>query len=93
MLTIGGALGVLVNSLVHHWIGYNPPILMIAGMGAFMSAVTRSPLSSIIITLELTKNFLVYHPIMIASVMAYVVARQLSRKSLFEKMNELEARR
>ncbi|MGK7876794.1 MAG: chloride channel protein [Xenococcaceae cyanobacterium] len=68
--------------------GYNPQTLVIAGMGAFMSAVTRAPLSSIIITLELTKNTLLYHPLVISSVIAYLVARQLSRKSLFEKMNE-----
>ena len=88
LLTIGGALGLLLNSLVHHWIGYNPPTLVIAGMGAFMSAVTRSPLSSIIITLELTKNTLLYHPLTISSVIAYLVARQISRQSLFERMNE-----
>ena len=88
MLTVGGVLGLLLNSLAHHWIGYNPPTLVIAGMGAFMGAVTRAPLSSIIITLELTKNTLLYHPLVISSVIAYLVARQLSRKSLFEKMNE-----
>jgi CIC family chloride channel protein len=88
LLTVGGALGLLVNSLAHHWIAYNPPTLAIAGMGAFLSAVTRTPLSAIIITLELTKNFLVYHPLTISSVIAYLVARQLSSKSLFERMNE-----
>ena len=87
-LTVGGALGLLINSIAHHWIGYNPPTLMIAGMGAFLSALTRSPLSSIIITLELTKNTLLYHPLVISSIIAYLVARQISRKSLFEKMNE-----
>jgi CIC family chloride channel protein len=88
MLTVGGALGLLVNALANHWIAYNPPTLVIAGMGAFMSAVTRSPLSSIIITFELTKNFLLYHPLMISCVIAYLVARLFSSKSLFERMGE-----
>ena len=90
MLTVGGALGLLVNSLTQHWIGYNPPTLVIAGMGALMSAVTRAPISSTIVAFELTKNFALYHPLLISNVIAHMVAKQLSRKSLFEKMNELK---
>lgn len=86
LLTIGGALGLLVNALSNHWLAYDPPTLMIAGMGAFMSAVKRTPISSTIITFELTKNFVVYHPIVISSVISYLVARKLSRKSLFSQM-------
>ncbi|MGK7909426.1 MAG: chloride channel protein [Synechococcus sp.] len=86
LLTIGGALGLLVNALSNHWLAYDPPTLMIAGMGAFMSAVKRTPISSTIITFELTKNFVVYHPIVISSVISYLTARQLSRKALFSQM-------
>jgi CIC family chloride channel protein len=68
VLTIGGALELLVNALAHAWLVHIPPTWVVAGMGAFLSAVTRSPLSSVIISLELAENGILYHPQVFSSV-------------------------
>lgn len=93
MLTIGAAIGLLLTALIYHLSGYMPPTLTLAGMGAFMSAVMRVPISSIIITLELTKNFEAFHPLIFSCIPAYLVAQRIDRKSLYAHILEREENR
>jgi len=60
-----------------------PTTYALAGMGAFFSAVTRGPVTAIVIVFEITADFNLVLPLMIGSVIAYLVAHQLVGGSLY----------
>ncbi len=95
-LILGSTLGYLVCFLaqtMHLW--FNWPIgtvsgsefavtFALAGMAAFFSAVTRGPMTAIVIVFEMTQEFSVVLPLMISSVTAYLVAEAVSSGSVYK---------
>lgn len=94
-LILGSMLGYLICFLVqflNHWL--HLPIdtqagagfavtFALAGMGAFFSAVTRGPMTAIVIVFEMTQEFSIVLPLMISSVTAYLVAEAISKGSVY----------
>ncbi len=58
----------------------------LTGMGAFFSAVTRGPITAIVIVFEMTTNFNLVLPLMIGSVTAYLVAESLYSGSIYKHL-------
>jgi len=58
----------------------------LAGMGAFFSAVTRGPITAIVIVFEITTDFNLVLPLMIGSVIAYLVAHRLMGGSIYSHL-------
>jgi CIC family chloride channel protein len=86
MLTLGGALGLAAETLIDQ-IGLDPPSTAVfAGMGAFMAACARTPITATFLTFAVTKDLLLLKPILVASVGSYVMARLLHRDSLFRRL-------
>ncbi len=56
----------------------------LAGMAAFFSAVTRGPMTAIVIVFEMTQEFSIVLPLMISSVTAYLVAEAISSGSVYK---------
>lgn len=94
-LILGAALGDLVSSATQalQALGIPPGIEIIigspatytlAGMGAFFSAVTRGPITAIVIVFEMTTDFNLVLPLMIASVVSYIVAERISPNSIYQ---------
>lgn len=91
-LILGAALGHLVgiaeNTLLA---GQGQPVLYgLTGMGAFFGAVAKVPVTAIVIVFEMTTNFNMVLPLMIASVTAYLVAEWLAPGSLYTHLLELK---
>jgi chloride channel protein, CIC family len=63
-------------------------VFALAGMGAFFSAVTRGPVTAIVIVFEMTTNFGLVLPLMISSVVAYLVAEQVFSGSIYKHLLE-----
>ncbi|MBW4654301.1 MAG: chloride channel protein [Kaiparowitsia implicata GSE-PSE-MK54-09C] len=94
-LILGSALGYLVGTSAHGLetlvgIPLGIPVgissnstYALAGMGAFFSAVTRGPITAIVIVFEITANFNLVLPLMIGSVIAYLLALRLAGKSIY----------
>lgn len=88
-LVLGAALGYLVGTWEHHFLGLSMATTYArAGMGAFFSAVARVPITGIIIVFEMTTDFNLVLPLMIGSVTAYLVAESLSTGSLYDLLLE-----
>ena len=91
-LVLGAALGYLVGTTEFYLIGefstytfaFSPYTFALAGMGAFFTAVVRVPVTAIVIVFEMTADFNVVLPLMIASVVAYIVANSFAPGSLYE---------
>jgi chloride channel protein, CIC family len=97
-LVLGSALGYLVGFSAQGLetlvgvplgipVGVSPAsTYALAGMGAFFSAVTRGPITAIVIVFEITTDFNLVLPLMIGSVIAYLIADRLSGGSLYNRL-------
>ncbi|MEL6437814.1 MAG: chloride channel protein [Cyanobacteria bacterium J06621_8] len=88
-LVLGSALGYLVGLMEVALISSESPYTFaLAGMGAFFTAVVRVPVTAIIIVFEMTADFNLVLPLMIACAVAYIVAESVSAGSLYEHLLE-----
>ncbi|MEH1996127.1 chloride channel protein [Nostoc sp.] len=90
-LILGSCLGHIigVSELYITGVG-SPTTYALAGMGGFFSAVSKVPITAIVIVFEMTTDFNLVLPLMIVSVAAYLVADKVVPGSLYEKLLELK---
>ncbi|MDQ2099728.1 MAG: chloride channel protein [Tychonema bourrellyi B0820] len=90
-LVLGSALGHIVGILQADWLGVGLPVTYaLAGMGAFFCAVSRAPITAVVIVFEITADFKLVLPLMICSVVAYLVAEKVDSGSLYDRLLELK---
>lgn len=88
-LILGAALGYLIGVCEHHFLGMSLPVTYaLTGMGAFFSAVARVPITAIVIVFEMTTDFNLVLPLMIGCVVAYLVAEQTAKGSIYDRLLE-----
>ncbi|PSB36594.1 chloride channel protein [filamentous cyanobacterium Phorm 46] len=88
-LVMGSALGQLVGILQANSLGVGlPTTYALAGMGAFFCAVSRAPITAVVIVFEITADFKLVLPLMICSVVAYLVAEKVDSGSLYDRLLE-----
>ena len=81
---LGGSFGLLLNLLVPG-LSANPGVYAIVGMGAVVAGTTHGTLSAILIVYEMTSDYRVILPIMIAAGLAGAVARFIDPESIYLK--------
>ena len=93
MLMLGAFLGYIVASL-SNLLGFNidPVIMAMIGMGAFLSAVARTPITAVVMVFEMTAGYKFILPIMLSAAIADLVAQKLNHKPIYSKLivNNLE---
>ena len=84
-LFVGAVTGALFSALVQWaWPGLLPePAGVAIGMGAFLAACTHAPLTSVLMIFEMTGNYGVMVPLMLACVLGYSIARALRPASIY----------
>ncbi len=88
-LVLGSALGYLVGVGEFHVLGLGTPTnYALAGMGAFFSAVSKVPVTAIVIVFEMTMDFNLVLPLMITCVISYLIADKLAKGSLYQRLLE-----
>lgn len=86
-LSLGSALGYLVGTVEYGSLGVTlPTTYAMVGMGAFLSAVVRVPITSIIMVFETTQDFNLVLPLMIGCAIAYLVAQQIEQGSIYDRI-------
>ncbi|MFN5220231.1 MAG: chloride channel protein, partial [Cyanobacteriota bacterium] len=83
-LVVGACLGTLVQQLALLIFHTAPNTLMFAGGGAFLGALTRTPLTAILLTFELSKDYRLVLPIGFCTLTAIAVAQRFERHTIFE---------
>ncbi len=78
----GGLLGILFRT-TGLFSSISPEVYALVGMGAALAAVVHAPLASILILVELTADYSLVLPAMLASVIAVGAARLLHRDSVY----------
>ena len=93
MLMLGAFLGYIVAS-ISNLLGLNvdPIIISMIGMGAFLSAVARTPITAAVMVFEMTSGYKFILPIMLSAAIADLVAQKLNHKPIYSKLivNSLE---
>lgn len=79
---VGYLFGEACRALLPGW-GLEPGAFGLVGMGAFLAAATGAPVMAIIMIFELTLNYQILMPIMLAGVISYHVSRSLTTHSLY----------
>jgi CIC family chloride channel protein len=85
-LLVGAILGALIGQGVHQtWpeLSAAPQAYALVGMGAFLAATTHAPLMAILILFEMTLDYDIVLPLMLACVTAYTASRAISPDSLY----------
>ncbi len=89
-LILGSALGYLVGIWQFTILGAGlPTTYALAGMGAFFCAVSKAPITAVVMIFEITTDFNLVLPLMIGSVVSYFVAEMAARGSLYDKLLQL----
>ncbi|MEH2106961.1 chloride channel protein [Nostoc sp.] len=88
-LGLGAALGYLVGATEHSLLGMSAATTYAhVGMAGFFSAVSKVPITAVVIVFEMTTDFNLVLPLMIVSVVAYLVAEKIDPRSLYDLLLE-----
>ncbi len=78
---IGGAFGAICQFLFPEMVA-GPGAYAAVGIGAFLGATTHSPLTAIFLLFEMTGNYEIIIPVMLASIIGTVVAKHFYHDSI-----------
>ena len=81
-LSIGSAMGAAVG----HWMRVPIAACALIGMAAFLSGTIQAPITSFVIIFEMSGQHQMLLPIMLASMLAFMVARVLGTKHLYQAL-------
>tara|TARA_B100001996_G_scaffold49722_1_gene35627 strand:+ start:151 stop:1509 length:1359 start_codon:yes stop_codon:yes gene_type:complete len=90
MLTLGGAIGLIMGSWVELATGHAPSTYIFAGMGAFVAGCSRTPITAMFLAFALTKNLLIMKPVLISCIASFLIARAFNEESIYERQIQIE---
>jgi CIC family chloride channel protein len=88
-LFIGAMLGGSVGTVAHHFFpGYtaSPGAYALVGMGAVFAGVVRAPMTSVLMIFEMTQDYAVIVPLMIANLISLFIASRLQHEPIYEAL-------
>lgn len=86
---LGGAVGSAAHMLFPAWTA-NPGAYALVGMGAAFAGIVRTPLTSVIMVFEMTRDYNVIVPLMIANMLSFLVSARLQKLPLYEALAHQE---
>ncbi len=87
-LSIGATIGAVIAGFLE-LTGSNANMLIVVGMTAFLTGITRSPFTSAIIVIEMTDRHSAIFYLMLATVIASAIAYFVEKKSFYDLMKEM----
>jgi CIC family chloride channel protein len=85
-LFVGAALGGAIGIAVSQWAPFphgGPGAYALVGMGAMVAATSHAPLTGIVIMFELTGDYRIILPVMVACILSTVIASSLKAESIY----------
>lgn len=87
-LFVGASLGFLFGDAARYFPGHlliNPSAFALVGMGAFLAAATHAPIMAIIMIFELTLDYQIILPLMLACVVGYYTSVSIEKRSIYSE--------
>jgi CIC family chloride channel protein len=88
-LFIGAMLGGSVGTLAHHLFPTytaTPGAYALVGMGAVFAGIVRAPMTSVLMIFEMTQDYAVIVPLMIANLVSLFIASRLQHEPIYEAL-------
>ena len=88
-LFIGAMLGGSMGTIAHHFLpGYiaSPGAYALVGMGAVFAGVVRAPMTSVLMIFEMTQDYAVIVPLMIANLISLFIASRFQHEPIYEAL-------
>ncbi|MFZ1130743.1 MAG: chloride channel protein [Terriglobales bacterium] len=88
-LFIGAMLGGSVGTVAHHLFpAYTatPGAYALVGMGAVFAGIVRAPMTSVLMIFEMTQDYAVIVPLMIANLVSLFIAARLQHEPIYEAL-------
>lgn len=89
VLFIGAMLGGTVGGVAHHFwpqVTASPGAYALVGMGAAFAGIIRTPMTSVVLVFEVTRDYTIIVPLMIANLVSYFVSRKIQSDTLYEEL-------
>lgn len=96
LLVLGSEIGLAVGLLAQRVLPAafdHPETFAVVGMAAYFTAIVRAPLTGIVLMVELTGDYSLVLPLLVASLTAYGLADYLKDEPIYEKLLERDLRR
>ena len=96
LLVLGALIGAIMGRIAGIWwpsMAHTPAAFAVIGMAAAFSAIVRAPLTGIVLILEMTGNYQQLFPLVVASLIAYLVAEHMHNKPIYETLLEYDLER
>jgi len=88
-LFLGAMLGGAVGAVAHHLLpGYTatPGAYALVGMGAVFAGIVRVPMTSVLMIFEMTRDYAVIVPLMIANLTSLFISRRFQKQPIYEAL-------
>lgn len=82
---IGGAVGSVAHTLFPAYTA-NPGAYALIGMGTAFAGIIRTPLTSVIMIFELTRDYSIIVPLMISNLVSFFISRTLQPEPIYEAL-------
>lgn len=83
----GGAVGMVVHRLAPLSTG-DPGAYALVGMGVFFAGIIRAPMTSVFMIFELTQDYQILVPLMVANLLSFMISKQYQPKPIYHALLE-----
>jgi CIC family chloride channel protein len=83
----GGAVGIMVHR-VAPFATADPGAYALVGMGTLFAGIIRAPMTSVIMIFELTQDYQILVPLMIANMLSFMISRRYQPKPVYHALLE-----
>jgi CIC family chloride channel protein len=88
-LFLGAMLGGAIGSVAHHFLpAYTATAgaYALVGMGALFAGIVRAPMTSVLMIFEMTRDYSVIVPLMIANLVSLFISSRLQKQPIYEAL-------
>jgi CIC family chloride channel protein len=82
---IGGTVGSVAHTLLPN-VTANPGAYALVGMGTAFAGIVRTPLTSVIMIFEMTRDYSIIVPLMISNLISFFISQQLQHEPIYEAL-------
>lgn len=82
---VGGSVGAVAHSFFPNATA-EPGAYALVGMGAAFAGVIRTPLTSVIMIFEITRDYTIIVPLMVSNLIAFYISQRLQREPVYEAL-------
>jgi CIC family chloride channel protein len=84
---LGGAIGAVAHGLLPGYTA-SPGAYALVGMGALFAGIVRAPMTSVLMIFEMTRDYAVIVPLMIANLTSLFISRRFQKQPIYEALAE-----